>query len=806
MIGVMVPSGFSYSPCDDPRESDYPACDPCTDPSMSDHPVCSKEKSKNIDISNYCKFGESMFQCTFLPLQNFSDADLAGADLSNAELDGADLSGANLSNADLSGANLSNADLSNADLSNAELDGANLSGANLDGTDFTNADLRGVDIRHLDFTHAKIDGANFDHSVILNEHPNTLDLSQQNLSCADLSGADLVGKKFQMYCIVPGDYSFSCNEYASVNLSGADLSNADLRNSDLRGANLSGANLSGANLSNAELDGANLSGANLDGTDFTNADLRGVDIRHLDFTHAKIDGANFDHSIIYDEINSSVDYWENPIPAMATIDCSKDTDSISQTPLETTTSKLQKKLNEYWYCAIGATMYANYKDCVKYDEKHTIGIPPTEITWYQIEKDDTLTFVYEDSDISPKLETFRDQSLHQDLWEIYTSITPPEILSEVVSFVVYTDDYAETSEAAAVNRASPNPLKFLVSVDPVDMVPSGIKISPQYYISTMIHENAHILSLSASQGDNKSISVDTTNSPDMYKQEMKNGERSCAPNYYNDFAGCMNQNSYLNAFFQEFWSEIYDDFKWSLEFDDYETFYEHNTEFYFKYEKYWLTEYSSENPDEDFAESFMAFVLKEKPSAPTFAEQKILFFYQYPELVEMRDFIRSAIATFEFCDDGTVWKDGQCRQSVTPPPQQQPVTPPPQQQPQQSQGGGCLIATATYDSELAPQVQQLRELRDNQLLQTESGTSFMNTFNDIYYSFSPTIADMEREHPMFKEAVKLAITPMISSLSLMENANSESEVLSIGISVIMLNIGMYLGIPAIVIVGIKKKF
>jgi len=122
------------------------------------------------------------------------------------------------------------------------------------------------------------------------------------------------------------------------------------------------------------------------------------------------------------------------------------------------------------------------------------------------------------------------------------------------------------------------------------------------------------------------------------------------------------------------------------------------------------------------------------------------------------------------------------------------------------EGGGCLIATATYGSELAPQVQQLRELRDNQLLQTESGTAFMNTFNDIYYSFSPTIADMEREHPIFKEAVKLAITPMISSLSLMENAESESEVLSIGISVIMLNLGMYLGVPAIVIVGIKKKF
>ena len=121
-------------------------------------------------------------------------------------------------------------------------------------------------------------------------------------------------------------------------------------------------------------------------------------------------------------------------------------------------------------------------------------------------------------------------------------------------------------------------------------------------------------------------------------------------------------------------------------------------------------------------------------------------------------------------------------------------------------GGGCLIATATYGSEMALEVQQLRELRDNQLLQTESGSAFMTMFNDVYYTFSPTIADMQRENPMFKEAVKLGITPMITSLTLMQNAESESEVLGLGLSVIALNIGMYLGVPAIVIVGIRKIF
>ena len=125
--------------------------------------------------------------------------------------------------------------------------------------------------------------------------------------------------------------------------------------------------------------------------------------------------------------------------------------------------------------------------------------------------------------------------------------------------------------------------------------------------------------------------------------------------------------------------------------------------------------------------------------------------------------------------------------------------------PDEENGGGCLIATATYGSEMALEVQQLRELRDNTLLYTESGTSFMKSFNDMYYSFSPIIADYERENPVFKEMVKLAITPMISSLSLLNyvDMGSESEVLGYGISLIILNLGMYLGIP---IFGILKIY
>jgi len=123
-----------------------------------------------------------------------------------------------------------------------------------------------------------------------------------------------------------------------------------------------------------------------------------------------------------------------------------------------------------------------------------------------------------------------------------------------------------------------------------------------------------------------------------------------------------------------------------------------------------------------------------------------------------------------------------------------------------SKGGGCLIATATFGSELAPQVQQLREIRDNSLLQTESGRSFMESFNSFYYSFSPGIADLERENPILREVVKLAITPLLSSLSILNyvDMDSEVEVLGYGISLILLNVGMYFVLPAVVVHRIKK--
>ncbi|UVS67856.1 CFI-box-CTERM domain-containing protein [Nitrososphaera viennensis] len=96
-----------------------------------------------------------------------------------------------------------------------------------------------------------------------------------------------------------------------------------------------------------------------------------------------------------------------------------------------------------------------------------------------------------------------------------------------------------------------------------------------------------------------------------------------------------------------------------------------------------------------------------------------------------------------------------------------------QQQPQQpAQPSGCLIATAAFGSELTPQVQYLRNFREHYILSTASGAAFMNAFNTVYYSFSPQVADYERQQPWLQATVKTALYPLFGILMASEKAYS----------------------------------
>ena len=119
---------------------------------------------------------------------------------------------------------------------------------------------------------------------------------------------------------------------------------------------------------------------------------------------------------------------------------------------------------------------------------------------------------------------------------------------------------------------------------------------------------------------------------------------------------------------------------------------------------------------------------------------------------------------------------------------------------------GCLIATAVYGTELSQQVQMLREIRDTTLMTSIPGISFMTSFNQIYYTFSPIIADAERENPLLRQVIQTMLYPLLSSISIMTMADdSQNNVLALGLLVITINLLVYIALPTLTFIYLHKK-
>ena len=125
----------------------------------------------------------------------------------------------------------------------------------------------------------------------------------------------------------------------------------------------------------------------------------------------------------------------------------------------------------------------------------------------------------------------------------------------------------------------------------------------------------------------------------------------------------------------------------------------------------------------------------------------------------------------------------------------------------QTDNGGCLIATAAYGSELAPQVQFLREIRNDSLFSTAAGTSFMAGFNQFYYSFSPAVADLERENEAFRDVVRTVITPGIYALNVMVLADpgSELSIIIFGLLSVAAVAGIYVAMPSLAVYAVARR-
>ncbi len=113
----------------------------------------------------------------------------------------------------------------------------------------------------------------------------------------------------------------------------------------------------------------------------------------------------------------------------------------------------------------------------------------------------------------------------------------------------------------------------------------------------------------------------------------------------------------------------------------------------------------------------------------------------------------------------------------------------------------CLIATATYGSELAPEVQLLRNFRDHSIMKTQAGSNFMVAFNAWYYSFSPYVANYLANHWVERIIMKGVLYPLIGILFLSQGLFSvaspypEIAALISGLLASSLIGAFYLGLP-----------
>ena len=119
----------------------------------------------------------------------------------------------------------------------------------------------------------------------------------------------------------------------------------------------------------------------------------------------------------------------------------------------------------------------------------------------------------------------------------------------------------------------------------------------------------------------------------------------------------------------------------------------------------------------------------------------------------------------------------------------------------------CPVAKAVLGTELEHTVQKLREFRDNYVLTSDGGSVFMDTVHSYYYVIAPTITDWEDQNPLFKEFVKLFITPAITTFSIltMIEPNSDFELFLYMTGTVLLNLGIYFVFPAIVITKCGNK-
>jgi hypothetical protein len=243
------------------------------------------------------------------------------------------------------------------------------------------------------------------------------------------------------------------------------------------------------------------------------------------------------------------------------------------------------------------------------------------LTIYRVEGDDIVE-PFKKS-VPSELYVYQNDTVTQrNIWRMFTAYIPSEYREEISYYVIFTDGPSE--RLAAVGLSDNDPQKWVLDVDIVDAKEA------KDLTYTLIHEFGHLLTLNATQ---ITPDMDVFDHPDD-KGVYLRAANAC-PNYFTD-EGCSESESYINLFFQHFWPGIYDEWKKIDGIKNEEQHYARLDQFYDTYQDQFVTDYAVTSPEEDIAESFTHFIFSPEPSGNSIAEQKIKFFYGFPEIVTLR--------------------------------------------------------------------------------------------------------------------------------------------------------------------------
>jgi hypothetical protein len=226
----------------------------------------------------------------------------------------------------------------------------------------------------------------------------------------------------------------------------------------------------------------------------------------------------------------------------------------------------------------------------------------------------------------------QDTATQGKIWKYFTTIIPLDQRKDLAEFIIFTD--GKGGILASVGQASNDPKIWVLNVDIVD---AG---SPRELTYTLLHEFGHLLTLNSKQVTPDLEVMSNPNDQQIYQKAAAACPQFMASN------GCTQPNSYMNLFFQKFWPKIYAQWNKINAEKDQNNYLALLGQFYFTYQSQFVSDYSVVSPEEDLAESWARFALGPRPTGKSIANQKVLFFYDFPELVDLRTRIANGICNY----------------------------------------------------------------------------------------------------------------------------------------------------------------